>query len=86
MDRVKVVVSNVVEGEDCRSVRFFRFVILIYSVRELLWFLLKSANFLKICNIYYRRGKYFKSFPWICDLAAVDNVTVDGCIVIGRNY
>ena len=51
---------------------------LIYGIRELLWFLPKSANFSKICDTYYWKGKYFKSFPWICDSAAVDNITVDG--------
>ena len=58
----------------------------ILGVRELLWFPFKSANFPKICDIRYWKGKHFKSFLWICDLAAVDNVTVDGGILIGRNY
>ena len=56
------------------------------SVRELLWFSLKSANFSKICDTRYRKGKHSKSFPWIYDLAAVDNITVNGGIVTGRNY
>ena len=59
---------------------------LILSVRELLWFPLKLANFLKICDICYWIGKYFKSFLWICDLVAVDDVMVNGGIVMGRNY
>ena len=58
----------------------------ICSVRELPWFLFKSANFSKICDIHYRRGKHFKSFPWIYDSAAVDNVMADGGIVMGRDY
>ena len=58
----------------------------ILGVRELSWFPPKSANFPKICNTHYRKGKYFKSFPWICNLTAVDNVTVNGGIIIGRNY
>ena len=56
-------VSDVVEGEGCWLVRFFKFVVLIYIVRELLWFLPKLANFLKIYDTRYRRGKYFKFFP-----------------------
>ena len=59
---------------------------LTYDVRELLWFPPKLVSFPKIYDTYYRKGKYFKSFPWICDLAAVDNITVDGGIVMGRNY
>ena len=43
-----MVVGDIVEGEGCRSVRFFKFVVLICSVRELLWFLPKLANFSKI--------------------------------------
>ena len=66
--------------------RFSRFVAAIYGVRELLWFLLKSANFPKICDTRCRKGKYFKSFPWICNLAAVDDITVNGGIVVGKNY
>ena len=58
----------------------------ILSVRELLWFLPKLANFLKICDTCCWIGKYSKSFPWICDSAAVDNVTVNGGIVTGGNY
>ena len=46
-------VSDVVEGEGYRPARFSKFVVLICSVRELLWFLLKLANFLKIYNIRY---------------------------------
>ena len=57
-----------------------RFVAPIYGVRELLYFLPKSANFSKIYNIYYREGKYFKSFPWICNSAAVNNITVNGVL------
>ena len=56
------------------------------GVRELLWFLLKSANFPKICKIHYRKGKHFKSFLWICDSAVVNNITANGGIVTGRNY
>ena len=65
--------------------RFSRFVILIYSVRELPRFLPKLANFSKICDIRYQGGKYLKSFPWIYDLAAVNGVTVDRGIVMGRD-
>ena len=65
--------------------RLFKFVVSIYSVRELPWFLLKLANFSKICDTRCRRGKYFKSFPWTCDLAAVDDITADGGIVTGRD-
>ena len=65
---------------------FSRFIAPIYSVRELLYSLLKSANFLKICDTYYRGGKYSKSFLWICNLAAVDNITADGGIVTGKDY
>ena len=83
---VKAVVGNVVEGEGCRPVRLSRFVVLTYSVRELPRFSPKSANFSKICNTHYRRGKHSKSFPWICDSAAVDNVTVNGGIITGRDY
>ena len=57
----------------------------ILGVRELLWFPPKLANFSKVCDIYCWIGKYFKSFPWICDSAAVDDVTVNGGIVMGRN-
>ena len=60
--------------------------VLILGVRELLWFPPKSANFSKIYDIYYLKGKYSKFFPWICNLVAVDNVTVNGGIVIGKNY
>ena len=77
---------SVVEGEGYWPVRFFKFMISIYSVRELPWFLPKLANFSKICNTHYRRGKYSKSFPWICDLAAVDDVIADGGIMTGRDY
>ena len=56
------------------------------GIRELLWFPPKSANFPKIYDIHYWKGKYFKSFPWIRNLMAVDDVTVDGGIVTGRNY
>ena len=58
----------------------------ILDIRELLWFPLKSANFLKIYDIYYQIGKHSKSFPWICDSAAVNNIMVNGGIIIGRNY
>ena len=58
----------------------------ILSVRELVWFPPKSANFPKIYDIHYWKGKYSKSFPWIYNSAAVDNVTVNGGIVTGRNY
>ena len=62
-----------------------RFVAPTLNIRELLWFPPKSANFLKICDTRCRTGKHSKSFPWICDSAAVDNVTVNGGIVTGRN-
>ena len=86
MDEVKVVVSNIVEGEGYQPVRFFKFVVLIYSIRELPWFLFKSANFSKICDTRYWRGKYFKFFLWICNLVAINNITVDGGIVMGKDY
>ena len=57
----------------------------ILGIRELLWFPPKSANFLKIYDTRYWKGKYSKSFLWICDLAAVNDITVDGGIVTGRN-
>ena len=57
----------------------------ILDVWELLWFPFKLANFPKICDIRCRIGKYFKSFLWIYDLAAVDGVMVDGGIAMGRN-
>ena len=56
------------------------------GVRELLWFPLKSANFPKICDTYCQISKHFKSFPWIYNSAAVDNVTVNGGIITGKNY
>ena len=86
MDRVKVVVSNIIKGKGYRLMRFSKFIVLIYSVRELPWFLPKLANFSKICNTLYRRGKYFKFFLWVCDSAAVDNITVIGGIITGKNY
>ena len=58
----------------------------ILGVRELLWFPFKSAYFPKICDTRCRKGKYFKSSLCICNLAAIDNITVDGGIVTGRNY
>ena len=58
----------------------------ILDIRELLWFPLKSANFSKIFDIYYWTGKHFKSFPWIYNSAAVNDVTVDGGIATGKNY
>ena len=85
MDGVKVVVGNIVEGKGYRPVRFSRFMVLIYSVRELPRFLPKSANFSKICDTRYWKGKYSKSFPWIYDLAAVDNITVNGGIMMGKD-
>ena len=62
-----------------------RFVASICGVRELLYFSPKLANFSKICDTHYRGGKYSKSFPWICDLAAVDNITADGGIMTGKD-
>ena len=58
----------------------------ILGIRELLWFPLKLANFLKICDLYYRISKYSKSFPWICNSAVVNNITVNGGIIMGKNY
>ena len=58
----------------------------ILDIRELLWFPLKLANFPKICDTHYRIGKHFKSFLWTCDLAAVDNVIINGGIITGKNY
>ena len=65
---------------------FSRFMASILSVRELLWFPFKLTNFLKIYDTHCRINKYFKSFPWIFDLAAVDDITVNRCITMGRNY
>ena len=65
---------------------FSRFVTLICGVRELLYFSPKLANFSKICDTYCRGGKYSKSFLWICDSAAVDNITVNRGIVTGKDY
>ena len=59
---------------------------LILGIQELLWFPLKSAIFPEIYKIYDRKGKYFKSFLWIHNLAVINNVTVDGGIVIGKDY
>ena len=64
---------------------FSRFVAPILDIRELLWFPPKLANFPKIYDTYCQIGKHFKFFPWICDLAAVDDITVNGGIVMGRN-
>ena len=69
-----------------RFMWFSRFVVLTLGIRELLWFPPKSANFLKIYDTCYWKGKYSKSFLWIRDSTAVDNVTVDGGIMTGRNY
>ena len=69
-----------------RFVRLLRFVAAIYGVRELLWFPLKSANFPKFCNTYYQKSKHSKSFLWTCDSAVINNVTVDRCIIMGKNY
>ena len=86
MNRVKAVINNIIKGKGYRPVRFSRFMVLIYSVRELPRFSPKSANFSKIYNTYYRRGKYSKSFPRIYNLAAVDNITVNGSIIMGKDY
>ena len=58
----------------------------ILSVRELLWFPLKLANFLKICDTGDRKVKHFKSFPWIYDLVVINNVMADGGIMVCKNY
>ena len=58
----------------------------ILGIQELLWFPPKSTNFPKICDTRCRKSKYSKSFLWICDLAAVNDVMADGGIIIGRNY
>ena len=65
---------------------FLRFIIPILDIRELLWFPLKSADFPKIYDTRYWTGKHSKSFPWICNSAAVNNITVSGGIITGRNY
>ena len=57
-----------------------------YRVQELPRFSPKSANFLKIYDTHYWRDKYSKSFPWICDSAAVDNITVNRGIMTGKDY
>ena len=85
VDGVKAVVGNVVKGEGYRPVRLSRFVISTYNVRELPRFSPKSANFSKIYDTRCRGGKHSKSFPWTCDSAAVNNVTVNGGIVIGKD-
>ena len=69
-----------------RFVWLSRFVVPTLDIRELLRFPPKSANFPKIYNTHYRIGKHSKSFPWICDSAAVNNVTVNGGIAMGKNY
>ena len=86
VDRVKAMVNNIMESKDYRPVRFFKFVVSTCSVRELPWFSPKSANFSKICDTRYRRGKHSKSFPWTRNSAAVDNITADGGIMTGRDY
>ena len=58
----------------------------ILGVRELLWFPPKSANFSKICDTRCWKGKHSKSFLWIYNLAAVDDIMVNRGIVTGRNY
>ena len=63
-----------------------RFVAPILDIRELLWFPPKSANFPKIYNTRCRIGKHSKSFPWIYNSAAVDDITVNRGITTGRNY
>ena len=47
------VVGNTTSGKGYRPVRFFKFIVLTYSVRELLRFLPKLINFLKIYNTRY---------------------------------
>ena len=66
--------------------RLLRFVASTLSVRELLWFPLKSAIFLEIYNTYYWKGKYFKFFLWIRNSAVINNVIVNGGIAIGKDY
>ena len=56
-DRVMAVVNNTVSGKGYRPVRLFKFMVLMCSVRELLRFSPKLANFLKIYNTYYLRSK-----------------------------
>ena len=45
--------GDIVEGEGYWPVRFSKFTVSICSVRELLWFLFKLANFSKICDTRY---------------------------------
>ena len=66
--------------------RLSKFIVLIYGIRELLWFPFKSANFPKIYNTRYGKGKYSKSFLWIYNLATVNNITADKGIITGKNY
>ena len=66
VDRIKAMVSNIVEGEGYRLVRLFKFIVLICSVRELPWFSPKSANFLKIWDGDCRWNERFWSSPLIC--------------------
>ena len=58
-----IVGRDIVIGKGYRPVWSFKFLALIYGVQELLWFPPELANFLKIYDIRYRKGKYFKSFP-----------------------
>ena len=46
-------VSDIMEGEGYQPVQFSKFMVLIYSVRELPWFLPKLVNFSKICDTPY---------------------------------
>ena len=73
-------------GRSRRPVWPSEFVAPTCGVRELLWFPPKLANFLKICDTRYWKGKHFKSFPWIRNLAAVDDITVDRGITMGKDY
>ena len=58
----------------------------ILGVRGLLWPSLKSTNFPKISDIRYRKGKYFKSFPWMRGLTTVGGIIVGKSIIIGKDY
>ena len=56
------------------------------GIRELLWFPPKSANFPKIYDTHYQKGKHSKSFPWTRNSAAVNDITADGGIAMGKDY
>ena len=79
-------VNNIIKGKGYWPVRLSKFMVSICSVRELPWFSSKSANFSKIYDTRYRRGKHSKSFSWIYNSAAIDNITANRGIITGKDY